>query len=61
MKFESQRVAWWFFATCMLLFGLQLVYGLIMGFAHAGHDRCTTSSRSTSPARSTPTCWWCGC
>lgn len=38
MKFESQRVAWWFFATCMLLFTLQLVYGLIMGFAHAGHD-----------------------
>jgi nitric oxide reductase subunit B len=38
VKFESQRVAWWFFATCMLLFTLQLVYGLIMGFAHAGHD-----------------------
>ncbi|MBP6629764.1 MAG: cbb3-type cytochrome c oxidase subunit I [Kofleriaceae bacterium] len=38
MKFESQRVAWWFFATCMLLLALQLVYGLIMGFAHAGHD-----------------------
>mgnify|MGYP000470466852 CR=1 FL=1 len=38
MKFESQRVAWWFFATCMLLFCLQLVYGLIMGFAHAGYD-----------------------
>ena len=38
MKYESQRVAWWFFATCMLLFGLQLVYGLIMGYAHAGHD-----------------------
>ena len=38
MKYESQRVAWWFFATCMLLFGLQLVYGLIMAYAHAGHD-----------------------
>lgn len=38
MRFESQRVAWWFFATCMLLFSLQLVYGFIMGFAHAGHD-----------------------
>ncbi len=38
MRFESQRVAWWFFATCMLLFTLQLVYGFIMGFAHAGHD-----------------------
>ena len=38
MKYESQRVAWWFFATCMLLFALQLVYGLIMAYAHAGHD-----------------------
>ena len=38
MRFESQRVAWWFFATCMLLFTLQLVYGFVMAFAHAGHD-----------------------
>ena len=38
MKYESQRVAWYFFATCMLLFSLQIVSGFIMGFAHAGHD-----------------------
>lgn len=38
MKYESQRVSWYFFATCMLLFSLQLVYGFIMGFAHAGYD-----------------------
>ncbi len=38
MKFESQRVAYWFFATCMLLFGLQLVYGFILAFAHIGYD-----------------------
>ncbi len=38
MRYESQRVAWWFFATCMLLFSLQIVYGFIMGFAHAGYD-----------------------
>ncbi len=38
MKYESQRVSWWFFATCMLLFSLQIVYGFIMGFAHAGYD-----------------------
>jgi nitric oxide reductase subunit B len=38
VKFQSQRVAYWFFATCMLLFGLQLVYGFIMAFAHAGYD-----------------------
>ncbi len=38
MRFQSQRVAWWFFATSMLLLGLQLVYGFIMAFAHAGYD-----------------------
>jgi len=38
VKYESQRVAWWFFATCMLLFSLQIVYGFIMAFAHAGYD-----------------------
>lgn len=38
MKYQSQKVAYWFFATCMLLFSLQLVYGFIMGFAHMGMD-----------------------
>ncbi|MBK9322657.1 MAG: cbb3-type cytochrome c oxidase subunit I [Bdellovibrionaceae bacterium] len=38
MKYQSQRIAYWFFAVCMLLFGLQLVYGFIMGFAHMGMD-----------------------
>lgn len=38
MKFQSQKVAYWFFATCMLLFGLQIVYGFIMGFARIGFD-----------------------
>ena len=38
MKFASQRVAYWFFAVCMLLLSLQLVYGFIMAFAHMGYD-----------------------
>ena len=38
MKFQSQRIAWLFFATCMLLFSLQIVYGFIMAFAHMGYD-----------------------
>jgi len=38
MKYQSQKVAYWFFAVCMLLFGLQLIYGFIMGFAHMGFD-----------------------
>ncbi len=31
-------MAYWFFATCMLLFSLQIVYGFIMGFARIGMD-----------------------
>lgn len=38
MKFQSQKVAYWFFATCMLLLSLQIVYGFIMAFAHMGYD-----------------------
>ncbi|MCB1144762.1 MAG: cbb3-type cytochrome c oxidase subunit I [Leptospiraceae bacterium] len=38
MKFKSQKVAYWFFATCMLLLTLQVVYGFIMGFARIGYD-----------------------
>lgn len=38
MKYKSQKVAYWFFALCMLLLSLQLVYGFIMGFAHMGFD-----------------------
>ncbi len=38
MKYQSQKIAYWFFAVCMLLFSLQLVYGFIMGFAHMGMD-----------------------
>lgn len=38
MKYQTQKIGYWFFAACMLLFGLQLVYGFIMGFAHMGLD-----------------------
>ena len=38
MRFQSQRVAYWFFATSMALLSLQIVYGFIMGFAHIGFD-----------------------
>jgi len=38
MKFKSQRVAYLFFATSLLLFSLQIVFGFIMGFAHMGYD-----------------------
>lgn len=38
MKYQTQRVAYLFFATCMLLLVLQILYGFIMGFAHMGFD-----------------------
>ncbi len=38
MKYKSQKVAYWFFALSMLLLALQLTYGFILGFAHAGLD-----------------------
>ncbi len=38
MKYKSQKVAYWFFASAMGLFCLQIVYGFIMGFAHVGYD-----------------------
>lgn len=38
MKYKSQRIAWLFFATCLGLFVLQIIYGLIMGFARMGFD-----------------------
>ncbi len=38
MKYKTQKIAYYFFATCMLLFALQLVFGFVMGFAHMGMD-----------------------
>jgi nitric oxide reductase subunit B len=38
MKYQSQKVAYAFFATCIGLLALQIVYGFIMGFAHMGFD-----------------------
>lgn len=38
MKFKSQKVAYYFFASALLLFSLQILYGFIMAFAHAGYD-----------------------
>lgn len=38
MKFKSQKIAFYFFAVCMLLLSLQIIYGFIMGFARIGYD-----------------------
>jgi nitric oxide reductase subunit B len=38
MKYQSQKVAYYFFAVSMLLLCLQILYGFIMAFAHLGYD-----------------------
>jgi nitric oxide reductase subunit B len=38
VKYKSQQIAWVFFATCMGLLVLQILYGFIMAFAHVGYD-----------------------
>ncbi len=38
MVYRTQRVAYLFFATSLLLLSLQIVYGLIMATAHSGYD-----------------------
>lgn len=38
MKFKSQKIAYYFFASALILLALQIVYGFIMAFAHTGYD-----------------------
>jgi len=38
LKYRSWKVAWAFFATCMLLLALQIIYGFGMALAHVGYD-----------------------
>ena len=38
MRFRSQRVAYWYFAVALCLFGLQLVMGLLMAAKYLGPD-----------------------
>ncbi len=38
MKFKTQKIAYWFFLSALMLFSLQIIYGFIMGFAHMGMD-----------------------
>lgn len=38
MRYRSQAVAYWYFAVAMLLFGLQLVFGLLSAAKYLGPD-----------------------
>jgi len=38
MRYKSQSVAYWYFAIAMVLFGLQLVFGLLSAAKYLGPD-----------------------
>lgn len=38
MRYQSQSVAYWYFAFAMVLFGLQLVFGLLSAAKYLGPD-----------------------
>src|SRR3546814_10574174 len=38
MRYRSQSVAYWYFALAMILFGLQLVFGLLSAAKYLGPD-----------------------
>jgi nitric oxide reductase subunit B len=38
MRYQSQAVAYWYFAVAMLLFGLQLVFGMLSAVKYLGPD-----------------------
>jgi nitric oxide reductase subunit B len=38
MRYRSQSVAYWYFAVAMVLFGLQLVFGLLSAAKYVGPD-----------------------
>src|SRR5688572_30185638 len=38
MRYKSQSVAYWYFAVAMVLFGLQLVFGLLSAAKYLGPD-----------------------
>ena len=38
MRYKSQAVAYWYFAVAMLLFGLQIVFGLLSAAKYLGPD-----------------------
>ena len=55
MKYKSQKVAYYFFALCMLLLVLQIVYGFIMGIARVGYDEWFHDFIPFNAARATHT------
>ena len=56
MRYRSQAVAYPYFVVALLLFGLQMAFGLLSAAKYLGPDPIKACCRSTSPRRSTRTC-----
>ena len=47
MRYRTQSVAYWYFALAMVLFGLQLAFGLLAATSTSAPIRSSTCCRST--------------
>jgi nitric oxide reductase large subunit len=57
MRYRSQSVAYWYFAVAMVLFGLQLVFGLLSAAKYLGPDSAAVHpSVRRDEGRSIPIC-----
>ena len=56
MRYRTQAVAYPYFVVAMLLYGLQMVFGLLAVVEVPGPDPIKACCPSTSRRRSTPTC-----
>jgi len=52
MRYRTQAVAYPYFVVAMLLYGLQIAFGLLAAVKYLGSR---PGCRSTSPRKSTPT------
>ena len=49
MRYRTQAVAYSYFVVAMLLFGLQMVFGMLSVVKYLGPDPIKACCRSTSP------------
>ena len=55
MKYQSQKIAYLFFALSVLLLVLQIIYGFIMGLGRLGYDEWFHDFIPFNTARATHT------
>ncbi len=62
MRYRTQSVAYPYFVVALLLYGLQMVFGILVDREVPGtRPDQSASCHSTSAKRSTPTCSSSGC